>query len=63
MPCMCWFTPDQASHRLVKASCQTIIDELKILHREGDAIGLQLKDVKELLDHLWENDCPEKPKN
>lgn len=63
MPCMCWFTPDKASHRLVKYSCQNIIDELKILNKEGDAQGLQLQDVKNLLDHLWDEKCEEKPKN
>ena len=53
MPCMCWFIPEKASHRLVKGCCQQIIDELKILDKEGDPIGLQLRDVKDLLDHLW----------
>jgi hypothetical protein len=60
MPCMCWFVPEQASHRLIKGCLQQIVDELKILNKEGDPYGLQLRDVKELLDHLMYPDrCKE----
>ena len=52
MPCMCWFTPEKASHRLIKGCLQQIVDELKALDKEGDPIGLQPRDVKELFDHL-----------
>lgn len=53
MPCMCWYDPPEASKKLVKHHCQMIVDELKLLHKDGDPLGLQLADVKELLDHLW----------
>lgn len=60
---MCWFDPPEESKRLVKVHCQSIIDELERLHKEGDPLGLQLKDVKELLDHLWKpSSCKENEK-
>ncbi len=54
MPCMCWFDPPEASKKLVKYHCQQIIDELQRLNKIGDPIGLELKDVKTLLEHLWD---------
>lgn len=61
MPCMCWFDPPEDSKRLIKNCCQQIIDELKRLHQLGDPVGLELKDVKFLLDHLWEPEsCDER---
>ncbi len=61
MPCMCWFDPPEESKRLVKFHCEQIIIELKRLHELGDALGLQLSDVKELLDHMWNPSlCKEK---
>ncbi len=53
MPCMCWYDPPEESKKLVKYHCQEIVNELKRLNRDGDPLGLQLADVKELLDHLW----------
>jgi len=53
MPCMCWFDPPEESKKMVKFHCEKIIDELKRLNLIGDPIGLELKDVKELLYHLW----------
>lgn len=53
MPCFCWYDPPEASKKLIKNLCQQIVDELNHLNRDGDPIGLQLRDVKELLDHLW----------
>ena len=52
MPCFCWYDPPEASKKLIKNLCQQIVDELNRLNRDGDPIGLQLRDVKELLDHL-----------
>jgi hypothetical protein len=61
MPCCCWFEPPESSKRLVKFHCEEIIRELKRLDREGDPLGLQLHNVKELLDHLWNPEsCKEK---
>lgn len=62
MPCMCWFTPSDASHRLIKSACQTIVDEIKHLEKDGDPIGISIKSAKELLDHLYTGKCPEKDK-
>ena len=60
MPCCCWFTPSEESKRLIKLSCETIVDEIKRLEKEGDPIGISLKETKELLDHLYSGNCPEK---
>ena len=53
MPCMCWYDPPEESKKLVKYHCQEIVNELNRLGKDGDPLGLQLSDVKELLDHLW----------
>jgi hypothetical protein len=64
IPCFCWYDPPEASKKLIKNLCQKIVDELNRLNREGDPIGLQLKDVKELLDHLSSpHKCDEKLKD
>lgn len=61
MPCICWYEPSDESKKLIKQHCQIIIDELKRLHEKGDPIGLQISDVKQLLDHLWDPEmCEEK---
>jgi hypothetical protein len=53
MPCICWFDPPEGSKRLIKNCCQQIVDEIKRLEREGDPIGISIKETKELLDHLY----------
>lgn len=61
MPCMCWFEPPEESKKMIKLYCELIIKELKRLDQIGDPIGLELKDVKILLDHLWNPiQCKEK---
>ena len=61
MPCMCWYDPPEASKKLIKNLCQQIVDEVKELRKHGDPIGLELRDVKELLDHLYDPEsCKEK---
>ena len=61
MPCMCWYDPSEKSKKIIKDSCVAIIQELKEMDKEGDPIGYQLRDVKELLDHLWDpRKCTEK---
>jgi hypothetical protein len=54
MPCMCWYEPSEESKELIKSHCQAIVDEINRLEEIGDPIGLSLKDVKELLDHLYD---------
>lgn len=54
MPCMCWYDPGEESHRLIKQSCQNIVDEIKRLEKHGDPIGISIKNAKELLDHLYD---------
>ncbi len=40
---------------------QLIVNEIKILEKEGDPMGLGLGDVKKLLSHLYDPDsCDEK---
>lgn len=53
MPCFCWFDPPESSKKLIKNNCQQIVDEVKRLKKEGDPIGLEIKDVHELIDHLY----------
>lgn len=61
MPCMCWYQPSEESKKLVKVHCEAIIQELKRLHKIGDPLGMNLSDIKTLLDHLWDPDsCKEK---
>lgn len=61
MPCMCWFEPPEASKKLVKNLCEVIVNEIKRLEREGDPLGISIKETKELLDHLYDpNSCKEK---
>jgi hypothetical protein len=61
MPCMCWYDPPSASKIIIKNACKTIVDEIKLLKKQGDPIGYELRDVKELLDHLYNpNMCKEK---
>ncbi len=58
---MCWYDPPEASKKLIKNLCQQIIDEVSELRKHGDPIGLELRDVKELLDHLYDPaSCDEK---
>jgi hypothetical protein len=58
---MCWFEPSEESKKLIKAHCQGIVDELKRLEKKGDPLGLQMYDIKELLDHLYNPEsCTEK---
>lgn len=53
MPCCCWYDPPEESKKLIKSLCQQLVDEIKRLGENGDPIGYELKDVKELLDHLY----------
>lgn len=63
MPCMCWFTPSEESRKLIKSSCEVIVNEIKRLEKEGDHIGISIRETKELLDHLYTGKCSEKEKH
>jgi hypothetical protein len=61
MPCTCWYEPREESKKLIKDCCVKIIDEIHALRKLGDPLGCELKDVKELLDHLYDpGKCNEK---
>lgn len=63
MPCMCWYQPDEASHKLIKNCCEQIVQEIKRLERIGDPIGISIKETKELLDHLYDPSLCKENKN
>lgn len=64
MPCTCWYDPPEASKRLLKQRCQEIVDEIRRLEKEGDPIGISLREAKELLEHLYRPEtCTENPAN
>lgn len=61
MPCMCWYDPPEGSKKIIKDSCVTIVKEIKEISKDGDPIGYDLRNVKELLDHLmYPEICKEK---
>lgn len=61
---MCWFTPNEASKRLLKHHCEEIVKEVKRLEEIGDPIDCSIEDMKNLLDHLYDpNICKEKDEN
>jgi len=61
MPCTCWYEPSEASKSLIKNHCQAIVDEVRRLMQIGDPLGCEMKDVHELLDHLYDPErCKEK---
>lgn len=62
MPCMCWFTPEKASHRLIKGGCQLIIDEMKFLDSQGDPDNMSMRRIHSMLDDMYTGKCSEKPK-
>lgn len=62
MPCTCWYDPGEGPKRLIKSHCQQIVDEIKRLEKEGDPIGVSLKDAQKLLEHLYIGKCDEKEK-
>ncbi len=54
MPCCCWYDPPEESKKLIKDCCQKIVDELHRLGKIGDPQGWEIKDIHELLDHLYD---------
>jgi hypothetical protein len=60
---MCWYDPPEKSKKVIKGLCLLIVDEIKMLEKNGDPIGCEIDDVKRLLDHLYEGKCDEKPQH
>lgn len=60
MPCMCWYDPPEASKKLLKHLCVSIVEELYRLSRDGDPMGYEIQDIHKLLDHLYTGKCNEK---
>ena len=61
MPCNCWFEPSEESKKLIKKACEQIVKEIKSLESIGEPSGVSLTHAKTLLDHLYHDNCPEKP--
>lgn len=61
MPCTCWYTPSDESLRRIKFLAQWMVDEIKLLEKDGDPLGVSIKHAQDLLDHLYTGECPEKP--
>ncbi len=61
MPCSCWYDPPEESKKLIKNCCLQIVNEVKRLGKIGQPAGCELRDVHELLDHLYDpQSCKEK---
>ena len=54
MPCMCWYDPPEESKKFIKDKCIEIVEELKKLEKIGDPQGLSIKQVTQLLNHLYD---------
>lgn len=52
MPCMCWYDPPEESKKVIKNLCQQLVEEVRRLERHGDPIGVSIREVKILIDHL-----------
>lgn len=63
MPCMCWYDPPEASKKRIKDLCQQLVDEVRFLEKDGDPIGISIREVKQLIDHLSDRSlCKENEK-
>lgn len=61
MPCMCWYDPPEEAKKLIKNLCQQLVDEIRKLERNGDPIGISIREAKDLIDHLSDESlCKEK---
>ena len=63
MPCMCWYNPPEASKRRIKSLCQQLVEEVRLLERKGDPIGISIREVKQLIDHLADESLCKEKKN
>ena len=58
---MCWTDPPEASKRLIKNLCQQIVNEVKIMEKDGDLTSFDIPHVHQLIDHLYRPEsCTEK---
>ncbi|HJU78099.1 MAG TPA: hypothetical protein VJ599_00855 [Nitrososphaeraceae archaeon] len=64
MPCMCWYDPSKEDKKIFKMLCQQVVDHIKACNKDGDPIGISVRDAKELISHLYNPDmCTEKKEN
>lgn len=64
MPCMCYYNAPDEDVKYIKERCIEIITKIHELRKEGDPLWGSLKDVHELLDHLYDpKSCKEKNAN
>lgn len=52
MPCCCWYEPPEESKKKIKSLCQELVNTVIELEKEGDPIGISIREIKELIDHL-----------
>ena len=61
MPCFCHYEPSEDSKKLLKEHCLAIVTEVKRMTAIGDPLGCTIRDVHELIDHLYDpRKCKEK---
>ncbi len=60
---MCWYEPSEPNKKFIKLHCQILVNKIKELESDGDPIGVSLKDVQILLEHLYSGECKEKELN
>ena len=60
---MCWYDPPEHSKVLIKNLCEQIVNEVQRLERDGDPLSCRMKDIHELLNHLYDPDACKEKKN
>jgi hypothetical protein len=53
MKCCFWFDPPEESKKYIKKLCENIVEEVKELEKQGDPVCFQIKDIKKLIDNLY----------
>jgi hypothetical protein len=53
MPCMCWYDPGEPNKKHFKMLCQGVVDLINEMEKEGDPLGISVKDAQELIAHLY----------
>jgi len=62
MPCTCWYDPPERSKKFIKDLCQLIVNEIHMLEKDGDPIGISVRQTQELIAHLYNpSTCKENP--
>lgn len=63
MPCMCWYDPPDEKRKEFKMYCSHLVELIKLLNKDGDALGCTIQDAHKLIDHLYNPpSCKEKPR-